>query len=71
MTPAPSELQAIIPAATPAPAQQPAMHMPPSLTPFFDIRGWIQDTIDKAVQPPVQEISVLKNSLQTGGSKTA
>ena len=34
--------------------------MPPSLTPFFDIRGWVQDTIDKAVQPLVEEISMLK-----------
>ena len=39
------------------------MHMPPSqhLTPFFDILGWLQDSIDQAVQPLVHEISVLKD----------
>ena len=45
------------------------MHLPPSqhLTPFFDIRGWLKDTVDQAVQPLLYEISILKDSLQSGG----
>ena len=46
VAPAPSQL----PGVTPAPS---AMLLPPSqqLTPFLDMRGWIKDAVEQAVQP--------------------
>ena len=70
VAPAPSQLPGVTlvplpqqPAVTPAPS---AMLLPPSqqLTPFLDMRGWIKDAVEQAVQPLITEITILKGKLE-------